>query len=286
MNKKPIRALKAPKGVDPTLFRRSVAKASAKLKRKFAISSAQFALVNQLKYEAAKRQKPRGWSENPQELMHAKAAYMKLTKAPRLTPYPPGTPPPPFGEISTAAPPFNYPFPVGQSAVPFPAGIQYTPNPKTPNANTGQCGCNLVSYGAEHAGVLFNFGSSILMPQAGTYRITAYATISGFYYVYSPSIYQIAAAELIFGTNADDYDFAPDYDPGNSTALVQADALASRDWNFFSGQYNVSATFPVGDPQAYYVISMGLRTNVYASGSAVAGLSYSAVVSGIEVDII
>jgi hypothetical protein len=175
--------------------------------------------------------------------------------------------------------------PVGVSANPFPDGIEYAPDPGSPDAQSGKCGCNLVSWGAGAASVEFDFGSLVRLPRAGDYRITAYVDVNGMFYTYSRSPYVPAVAQLVFRVWADDVMLAPDYFPSASTTLLGKLALDDRNWDFFGGRFSVSTTFVAGDAPIDYVVGVSLTASVSAAQSDSAGLNYHAAVGGIEVDL-
>jgi hypothetical protein len=123
--------------------------------------------------------------------------------------------------------------------------------------------------------------------RAFIFTVTATANVSGFYYLMSPG-YQFASVDLALNVWADDADYAPDYMPQASTPIFGEGFFfsAGRDWNYISGQYQATVTFPAYDTPTYYAIGAGTTQKVMAGLGCIAALDAATTIQSITVELI
>ena len=277
------RKLSIPATANERLFRRTYASAVAKRHRLFNKETERSLLVNKLKTQAlvkaARAAKVRSTPIDAKEIRNARAVLRKLRP---LRPILPWIPPIPVGSIS---PPYHYVFPSEQyKGAP---GIFFVPVNGSPNGATGQVGSNLSAYTPGEAIVRYDVGDYFFLKTRGTYRVTATANVSGYYYLLSPG-YQFASISLALNVWADDVDFAPDYMPSASTSIFGEAFFfgAGRDWGIISGQYQASVTFPAGDAPTYYAIGAGTTQEIVAGVGCVAALDAATTIQSITVELV
>jgi hypothetical protein len=275
--------LKIPATANEKLFRRAYASTVAKRRRLFNEGIERSVLVSNLKTEAlvksARAAKLRSAPTDAREIRNARTVLRKLRP---LRPILPIIPPIPVGAISA---PYHYVFPSEQyKGAP---GIFFVPLNGSPNGSTGQVGSNLGTYAAGQASVRYDVGDYFFLQTPGTYRVTATANVSGYYYLMSPG-FQIASVSLALNVWADDADFAPDYMPSASTSIFGEGFFfgAGRDWNYISGQFQASVTFPAGDAPTYYAIGAGTTQTIMAGLGCIAALDAATTIQSITVELI
>jgi hypothetical protein len=275
--------LKIPATANEKLFRRAYASTVAKRRRLFNEDVERSLLVNKLKTEAlaklARAAKVRSAPTDAKEISNARGVLRKLRP---LRPILPDTPQMPVGVISA---PYHYVFP-SESYKGAP-GIFFKPLNGSPNGATGQVGSDLGSYTTGQASVRYDVGDYFFLQTPGTYRVTATANVSGFYYIMSPG-YQLASVSLALNVWADDYTVAPGYMPSASTSICGEGFFfgAGRDWNYISGQYQASVTFPAGDAPTYYAIGAGTTQTIMAGLGCIAALDAATTIQSISVELI
>jgi hypothetical protein len=277
------RKLKIPASANEKLFRRAYASTVAKRHRLFNEDIERSLLVNRLKTDSlvklARAARVRSAPTDAKEISNARMVLRKLRP---LRPVLPDIPPIPIGAISA---PYHYIFPTEQYK--GASGIFFVPLNGSPNGATGQVGSNLGTFEAGQASARYDVGDYFFLQTPGTYRVTATANVSGLYYIMSQA-FQLASVSLALNVWADDYTVAPGYMPSASTSICDHAFFfaAGRDWNYISGQYQASVTFPAYDAPTYYAIGAGTTQTIMAGLGCIATLDAATTIQSITVELI
>ena len=275
--------IKIPQGVDDRYLRRLYASTRAKQERLFKQDSDRFALVHKLRASALKKDAKAARVKVPPLGKHtvaeARSTLAVLRK--RRPPLPPII----RGHNPTVFPPYSSTF----TSSPAPSGpyMEFVPWAGSPNASTGQVGSTLVTWGVGAGIIRYDVELPYYLWAQGTYRLTVTATVSGIYYLYSPSMFSFAYSWLALNVWADDANFAPDYMPQTSNVLCERFLLfPGRDWNYVSGQFQASVEFVAGDAPTPYIIGAGTTQQVIAMDGCIAGMDADTTINSLDIELL
>jgi hypothetical protein len=271
-----------PKGSDEKLLRRRFATAIASREKRFKEEWKRQSTAYKLKVEAtreiAKHEGVQLPKLDPIEITRARKILREL-RANR-----PPVPPVFKGHNPCLYPPYQYKWP-GQY-ISESGNIEFVPWDNSPNVQNGHVGSILVAWGGGLASAYYYVGVLYYLPAAATYRVTVTASVSGLYYLRSISTSTNPSAWLRLAVFADDYEYAPGYEPGGNT-VISSPALTGNavDWGYLpSHQFPATVEFPAYDAPTYYLIGAGTQQHISAPPNCIAGMDAYTTIQSICVE--